>query len=211
MADSITVLVGGIPHEKAFDPSCPVCSSPLMLLIDGLITAGWAYPKLSSYLAANNADGARRLTPQALRAHVPHLVPQHAQERERLDEEAARRAGADSVDSLITAQDLIRLSLQRAYERVQDGAEVNVRDVTALLRLQQQMERDSAVDESAVSAAKWEAAVREMLWILRRHLRGPAWSAFVADLRTSEALKHLMPPEPGREETRSDPAGRGAG
>jgi hypothetical protein len=204
---SVQVSVNGVLQDKPWDQACPVCASPLMVLIDALLAGGWAYRRVSEHLIAIRADRARELTPGALRAHVPHLVPAQAQERRMLDLAAEGRGGED-VDSLVTTRELVRLSLQRAYQRVADGAEVNLRDIQGLLKLQREMDRDAAADGGAADAAKWQGAMKEVLWILRRHLRGPAWKAFVADMRNSETLRALMPPDDERAADGGDDSAR---
>ncbi len=204
---TVSVSVNGVLQDKPYDPSCAVCSSPLMVLVDALIAGGWSYPRISDHLLAAKADRAREMTPQALRGHVPHLVPSQAQERRALDL-AAEGRGAEGVDSLVTPRELTRLSLQRAYQRVADGADVNLRDIQGLLKLQREMDKDAAADTGAADVARWQGAMKEILWILRRHLRGPAWKAFVADVRNSETLRALMPPDDERTADDADGSAR---
>lgn len=199
----ISVVIGDQEYSKPWDPQCPACISPLMRLIDEMTAHGWAYPRIADSL--KSSYGASFSAAQ-LRAHLAHLTSHQQEERRVLDEAAAARAGAPDVASLVSAQDLVRLSLQRAYERVSDGAEVNLRDITALLRLQQQTERDGQADEAAATVLQWEAAFRELMWLLRRHLRGPAWGAFMADLKASESLNALMPRPGNPKESPGEPA-----
>ena len=66
------------------------------------------------------------------------------------------RLATPSVD------DLVRLALQRAYERALDGeAEVTLRDAAALLRLQREIDRET-VSQAAGTIAQWEATLREV-------------------------------------------------
>lgn len=62
----------------------------------------------------------------------------------------------------------------RADERILYGeAEVTVRDAAALLRLQREIDREAAC-QAAGTTAQWQAALREVLWVARRHL-GEHW------------------------------------
>jgi hypothetical protein len=98
-----------------------------------------------------------------------------------------------------SAADLARLALRRAYERVLDGeAEVTLRDVAALLRLQHEIDREAA-DQTAGTTAQWDATLREVLWAARRHL-GDHWEPFVADIRANQHLAAMWGP-PGRSGT----------
>ena len=94
-----------------------------------------------------------------------------------------------------SVNDLTRLVLQRAYERVLDGeAEVTVRDAAALLRLQREIDRVAAC-QAAGTTAPWQAALREVLWVARRHL-GEHWKPFVADIRANQHLAAMWGPPP---------------
>jgi hypothetical protein len=89
------------------------------------------------------------------------------------------RLATPSVD------DLVRLALQRAYQRALDGeAEVTLRDAAALLRLQREIDREAA-RQAAGTIALWEATLQEVLWVARGHL-GEHWKPFVADIRTNQ-------------------------
>ena len=92
-----------------------------------------------------------------------------------------------------SAADLARLTLQRAYERVLDGeAEVTLRDAAALLRLQREIDRETA-GQAAGTIAQWEATLREVLWAARSHL-GDRWEPFVADIRANQHLAAMWGP-----------------
>jgi hypothetical protein len=94
-----------------------------------------------------------------------------------------------------SVNDLVRLALQRAYERALDGeAEVTVRDAAALLRLQREIDREAA-RQAAGTIAQWEATMREVLWAARRHL-GEHWKPFVADIRANQHLAAMWGPPP---------------
>ena len=91
------------------------------------------------------------------------------------------RLATPSVD------DLLRLALQRTYERALDGeAEVTLRDAAALLRLQREIDRET-VSQAAATIAQWRATLREVLWAARKHL-GEHWEPFVADIRANQHL-----------------------
>ena len=92
-----------------------------------------------------------------------------------------------------SAADLARLALRRAYERVLDGeAEVTLRDASALLRLQRELDREAA-GQAAGTVARWEATMSEVLWAARSHL-GEHWEPFVADIRANEQLASMWGP-----------------
>ena len=92
-----------------------------------------------------------------------------------------------------SAADLARLALRRAYERVLDGeAEVSLRDAAALLRLQREIDRETA-GQAAGTTARWEATLREVLWAARSHL-GEHWEPFVADIRANQQLAAMWGP-----------------
>ena len=83
--------------------------------------------------------------------------------------------------------------MRRAYERVLDGeAEVSLRDAAALLRLQREIDRET-VGQEAGTTARWEAALREVLWAARSHL-GERWEPFVADIRANQQLAAMWGP-----------------
>jgi hypothetical protein len=131
---------------------------------------------------------------------LPHLAPPPTGSRcppwigvsvaSRLSSSPGRLA-TPSVD------DLVRLAVQRAYQRVLDGeAEVTLRDVTALLRLQREIDRQAS-GQAAGTTAQWQATLREVLWAARRHL-GEHWEPFAADIRANQHLAAMWGPPPQR-------------
>jgi hypothetical protein len=197
MTRTVPVMIDGVEHQKEHDDACPVCVHPLGFRSEGLIARGQSYAKVSEF---TRESGERVLTPSQLRAHLPHMVAFQRIEREALD--AASGSLNDERGSLVTPAQLTRLALQKAYERLADGAEVQVRDITALLRLEQQAQGGES--DARATSLQWESAVRELMWIVHRHLRGSAWGAFIADVKNSETLNALMPQSPEGE--KSSPA-----
>jgi len=94
-----------------------------------------------------------------------------------------------------TVDDLAQLAARRLWEALERGAvQVSARDVTALLRLAHEIERERAPGRNDEA---WQLALREVLWTARSHLRD-AWPAFARDLKSSEVLKGLWgDPRPG--------------
>ena len=84
--------------------------------------------------------------------------------------------------------DVASLALRRAWEALDSGtASVNLRDLAALLRLACEA-RDKR--PPGHPDEQWRAAVREILWTARSHLRD-GWPAFASDLRSNETLRDL--------------------
>ena len=93
---------------------------------------------------------------------------------------------------MIGVDDLAALASRRLWERLESGTvTVSPADVVALLKLQHE------AGPGTVSDAKWQAALRETLWLARSRLGGE-WEPFVADLRASGALSLLWGPPPPR-------------
>jgi hypothetical protein len=106
-----------------------------------------------------------------------------------------------------SAADLARLVLRRAYERVLDGeAEATLRDAAALLRLQRELDREAA-RQAAGTIAQWQATMREVLWLARRHL-GEHWEPFAADIRANQHLAAMWGPPPRLDRARQVPRPR---
>jgi sugar phosphate isomerase/epimerase len=202
---TIRIRIGAREHDKPYDPACPVCTSPVLLQVDTLLSYGWTYKRVQEYMRSMRPAGVRQVSVGALRGHVAHLAAPHAQARVQLEEAVAAR-GASALDGSppVTPADLATLALQRAYETLADGGgETSVRDAVTILKLQRDIERDEAGRELAGTVEQWQAAVRELLWIARKHL-GVHWADFAADVRGSEALRSIMPPP------REEPAGDSA-
>jgi len=95
-----------------------------------------------------------------------------------------------------TVDDLAQLAARRLWEALERGAvQVRARDVTALLRLAHETERERAPGHSTEA---WQASVRQLLWLAKSHL-GTNWPAFVRDVRADRHLLDLWgdPPGPG--------------
>ena len=90
--------------------------------------------------------------------------------------------------------DLAALALRRCYERLEAGAAVSAHDVTSLLKLAREIEHDAA-RQDAGNDARWQATLREVLWLARSHLRD-GWPAFAADMRASAGLAAMWGPPP---------------
>jgi hypothetical protein len=93
-----------------------------------------------------------------------------------------------------TAADLAALALRRAYERLEAGAAVSAHDVVSLLKLAREIEHDAG-RQDAGNDARWQATLRELLWLARSHL-GDGWPAFAADMRASAGLAAMWGPPP---------------
>ena len=87
------------------------------------------------------------------------------------------------------------LALRRLWERLEAGTcPVRPADVVMLMRLAREVERER---DSVVPDPRWTATIRELLWLVRSHLRD-GWPQFAADVRSSETLKGLWgDPRPG--------------
>jgi hypothetical protein len=91
-----------------------------------------------------------------------------------------------------SAADLASFALRRCYERLEAGAAVSVHEVVALAKLARQIE-DDAASQGAGNDARWEATLKEVLWLARSHL-GDGWPAFAADMRASAGLAAVWGP-----------------
>ena len=90
--------------------------------------------------------------------------------------------------------DLAQLASRRLWEALSAGtAAVSVRDVAALLRLAHEAGREQPA--AGHPDERWQAAVRELLWLARSHLRD-GWPAFAADVRASAGLATMWGPPP---------------
>jgi hypothetical protein len=197
----VRIRVGNHEYDKPYDPACPACTCPVLTQLDMLLSYGWTYERVLGYLRNLRIPGLAQVTPEILAAHVGHLAPPHAESRRQLEADAAARGASVAEGEVpVVLADMARLTLQRAYEAVQDGDNSMIRDAVALLRLQRDIEKDERGLVVQGTIEQWQAAVRELLWIARKHL-GPNWAAFVTDLRGSDALKAIMPP-PGEEDAR---------
>ncbi len=93
-----------------------------------------------------------------------------------------------------TVDDLAQLASRRLWEALSAGtAAVSVRDVAALLRLAHEAGREQPA--AGHPDERWQAAVRELLWLARSHLRD-GWPAFAADVRASAGLAAMWGPPP---------------
>lgn len=202
---TIRIRIGAREHDKPYDPACPVCTSPVLLQVDTLLSYGWTYKRVQEYVRSMRPAGVRQIALGALRGHVPHLAAPHLQARQQLEENAiARGVSVAEGSPPVTPATLAALTLQRAYETLADGgSETSVRDAVTILKLQREIERDEAGRELQGTVAAWQQALQEVLWIARRHL-GTGWAGFVADVRSNDTLLALMPPD--REEAAGDSA-----
>ena len=94
-----------------------------------------------------------------------------------------------------TLDDVAQLALRTAYGHLEAGtASVNLRDLAALLRLAHEVEREH---HAGRPNEHWAAAVKELLWVARSHLRD-GWPALVSDVKANATLRDLWPrPGPG--------------
>lgn len=200
---TIRIRIGGRDYDKPYDLACPVCTCPVLLQVDTLLSYGWTYKRVQEYVASMRPAGVRRIAVGALRGHVAHLAIPHLAARRQLEEAAgARSVSVTDGSPPVTPADLASLTLQRAYESLADGgSETSVRDAVTILKLQREIERDEAGRELAGSIEQWQQVTRELLWLCRKHL-GPRWAEFVDDVRSSETLRSIMPP--AREEATGD-------
>lgn len=201
---TVAIRVGDREYDKPYDPACPVCASPVMLQVDTLLSYGWTYERIRDYMGSMRPAGVRVASVSALRRHIAHLAAPHAEARRQLEEDAAARGmSTDSGSSPVSTADLARLTLQKAYQNLQDnGSEASVRDAALMLKLQREIDRDEQARQAQGDVEQWRRAVQELLWLCRKHL-GPNWAAFAADVRGNETLLALMP---RREETADDDA-----
>lgn len=192
---TIRIRIGAREYDKPYDPACPVCTSPVLLQVDTLLSYGWTYKRVQEYIRSMRPAGVRQIALGALRGHVAHLAAPHLQARQQLEEAAVAR-GVSVIEGgpVVTPGDLATLALQRAYETLQDGgSETSIRDAITALKLQREIERDEAGRELQGTVEAWQQALQEVLWIVRRYL-GTRWPEFVADVRSNERLLALMPP-----------------
>jgi hypothetical protein len=99
-----------------------------------------------------------------------------------------------------TLDDVAALALRQLWQALTDGTtpSVSARDVVLLIRLQRDIEKDERGLQAAVPAAQWQAAVRELLWICRKHMPPASWAAFVADVKSNATLRgQFGDPRPG--------------
>jgi hypothetical protein len=68
--------------------------------------------------------------------------------------------------------------------------EIGARDVLRALDLQLKVERDRAGE--GVETSAWQAAFMSFFEIVRRHLTGPQWKAFVTDVYASPEIRAVM-------------------
>jgi hypothetical protein len=92
-----------------------------------------------------------------------------------------------------TLDDVASLAMRRLWERLESGVcSVSPADVAALVRLAREIKPGS---DAGRSDERWQAAVREILWLARSHLRD-GWPAFAADVRASAGLAAMWGPPP---------------
>jgi hypothetical protein len=201
---TIRIRIGPREYDKPYDPACPVCTSPVLLQVDTLLSYGWTYKRVQEYIRSMRPAGVRQIALGALRGHVAHLAAPHLQARQQLEETAvAHGVSVTEGSPPVTPAALAALTLQRAYETLADGSsETSVRDAVTILKLQREIERDEAGQELRGNIEAWQQVTRELLWLARKHL-GTRWPEFIADVRSSETLRAIMPP------AREEPAGDG--
>ena len=184
MSEVVSIVIGGESYDKPFDPSCPVCMSPFMIQADSFLAYGWPAGRILRYLGT--LERQHGITQEDLGRHVDHLAAPHYQARLDYEASAARSVSPDGFTPDLDS--LLRLVLQRAYERITDSSrDVSVRDAVALAKLKREIERDQAADSHAASAEQYQAALTQLLWIARKHLGG-SWAAFAADVRSDELI-----------------------
>jgi hypothetical protein len=92
-----------------------------------------------------------------------------------------------------TLDDLVSLAMRRLWERLESGVcSVSPADVAALTRLAREIKTEP---DAGRSDERWQATVREILWLARSHLRD-GWPAFAADVRASAGLAAMWGPPP---------------
>jgi hypothetical protein len=92
-----------------------------------------------------------------------------------------------------TLDDVASLAVRRLWERLESGVcSVSPADVAALVRLAREIKTEP---DAGRSDERWQAAVREILWLARSHLRD-GWPAFAADVRASAGLAAMWGPPP---------------
>ncbi len=92
-----------------------------------------------------------------------------------------------------TLDDVASLAMRRLWERLESGVcSVSPADAAALVRLAREIKTEP---DAGRSDERWQAAVREILWLARSHLRD-GWPAFAADVRASAGLAAMWGPPP---------------
>lgn len=183
---TLRIVIGGREYDKPYDEACPACASSHVLQIDNFLAYGWGFGRIRRYLGAMGENG---IASDDLRGHISHLAAPHHQAR--MDYEAdMSAAGIDTEKwSAPDLTSLLRITLQRAYERVTDGEqEVSVRDAVALLKIKREIERDQALAGQQATADQWQQATIQILWIARKHL-GKSWAAFADEIRNDQAIR----------------------
>jgi hypothetical protein len=100
-------------------------------------------------------------------------------------------------------EDLARLVVRRAYERLEAGEQaVSLQDTAALVRLAREIERDDAMSAAAAARARAEMLQKGLasaLWTAKRHIDPARWRAFMDDFRREcEPFAPPMTQSPGR-------------
>jgi hypothetical protein len=88
---------------------------------------------------------------------------------------------------VVGVDDLARLVLQSAYERILYGAaEVTPRDAAALLRVAREYQHDTAVAQAEQAQARadtLDTCLSALVWSARKHMDAAQWRGFADDLR----------------------------
>lgn len=86
--------------------------------------------------------------------------------------------------------DLARLALQSCYEQVGHG-DVSLKDLTALVRLAFEYQHDATLAEAERQKARadeLDAALRSLVWSVKRNTGPEQWRAFATDMRREVGL-----------------------
>jgi hypothetical protein len=181
------VVIGGREYEKPWDPACGACRSPWLSSIDSMLAEGYSLRRLRQTLA-----GMHPAVPNEaiLRLHIEHLAEPHARQRAAFEEEAARR-GEDTAATSAGLGDALKAIIAQGTQQLASGElEVGARDMLRALQLQLALEKAQAGE--GVEASAWQAAFMSFFEIVRRHLTGPQWKAFVTDVYASPEIRAVM-------------------
>jgi hypothetical protein len=181
------VVIGGREYDKPWDPSCGACRSPWLPSIDSCLAEGYSMRMIRKLLANLKPAVPNEII---LRSHIAHLAEPHR--KQRLAFEAAADARGESTDTTSARmEDALAAIIGRGSELLAHGElEVGAREMLAAMKLQAQLTRER--EGEGVEASAWQAAFMAFFEIIRRHLTGPQWRAFVTDVYASPEIRAVL-------------------
>lgn len=181
------VVIGGIEHDKPWDPSCGACRSPWLQSIDTMLAEGYALTSVRKHLASIKPACPNI---EILRSHIPHLAEPHRKARLAF-EAAATARGEDTAHDGANLTDVLQAVVRVGGERLALGElDIQPRDMLKATQLLIQLERAQAAE--GVEGSAWQAAFMEFFEIVRKHLTQPQWRAFVTDVYASPAIRAVL-------------------